>query len=102
MLRRAPRSTLFPYTTLFRSWVVVGIGQAKVGDLERVGGILQGRYRLVGSDEHTSELRSRRGHGPRRRVGIDTRVRRAAVVLDLELEARISVAVTVDGRREHQ
>src|SRR5436309_4571887 len=24
MLRRPPRSTLFPYTTLFRSWVAVG------------------------------------------------------------------------------
>src|SRR5438445_3925268 len=29
MIRRPPRSTLFPYTTLFRSWVgqVVGVGR---------------------------------------------------------------------------
>src|SRR2546430_17647258 len=25
MIRRPPRSTLFPYTTLFRSWVVIGV-----------------------------------------------------------------------------
>src|SRR5438874_9225693 len=24
MIRRPPRSTLFPYTTLFRSWIVAG------------------------------------------------------------------------------
>src|SRR5690349_23699580 len=60
MIRRPPRSTLFPYTTLFRS----------VG---RVGGLL--RHRVDGgelgalghdpllhhrSEEHTSELQSRR------------------------------------------
>src|ERR1017187_10973993 len=33
MIRRPPRSTLFPYTTLFRS--VVGI--ARMGDLREVG-----------------------------------------------------------------
>src|SRR2546422_9332339 len=27
MIRRPPRSTLFPYTTLFRSGIVVGIGR---------------------------------------------------------------------------
>src|SRR5689334_24843369 len=25
MIRRPPRSTLFPYTTLFRSWIVAGV-----------------------------------------------------------------------------
>src|SRR3712207_9068609 len=33
MIRRPPRSTLFPYTTLFRSLVRVGIGVGE-GDLE--------------------------------------------------------------------
>src|SRR3712207_8321674 len=49
MIRRPPRSTLFPYTTLFRSWDVRGVGDqhvvlrdrqrdaADVGFLERVG-----------------------------------------------------------------
>src|SRR6266536_5941967 len=28
MIRRPPRSTLFPYTTLFRSWLVVSLAPA--------------------------------------------------------------------------
>src|SRR3712207_7819996 len=31
MIRRPPRSTLFPYTTLFRSWLRVGRTEAAVG-----------------------------------------------------------------------
>src|SRR6266496_6124939 len=52
MIRRPPRSTLFPYTTLFRS----ARGHAgAAGDGERgTGG---GDHR---SEEHTSELQSRR------------------------------------------
>src|SRR2546430_8549698 len=59
MIRRPPRSTLFPYTTLFRSTshalrdvfetLLVG---ATVGDFHAVAG-LQRR-----SEEHTSELQS--------------------------------------------
>src|SRR3712207_9326233 len=30
MIRRPPRSTLFPYTTLFRSWIVTAAGQAVI------------------------------------------------------------------------
>src|SRR2546426_9216499 len=41
MIRRPPRSTLFPYTTLFRSRVrfqpVVAIGDEVVGDVEVAG-----------------------------------------------------------------
>src|SRR5579883_3614329 len=52
MIRRPPRSTLFPYTTLFRSRVLHR-GAAR--------GVRQGRrQRLAGrSEEHTSELQSR-------------------------------------------
>src|SRR3712207_9245052 len=32
MIRRPPRSTLFPYTTLFRSWLSIKIG---INDLHR-------------------------------------------------------------------
>src|SRR5436305_12413060 len=35
-IRRPPRSTLFPYTTLFRS-LVAGKKQRSVGDLARLG-----------------------------------------------------------------
>src|SRR6266704_5173543 len=52
MIRRPPRSTLFPYTTLFRS--VLGFYD------ERQKRLLVVRDRLGGrSEEHTSELQSR-------------------------------------------
>src|SRR3989441_6601611 len=77
MIRRPPRSTLFPYTTLFRSYAQVHFGEADLAgvllrdpqiarhrDLEpaahsvpvergdrELGGVLR-------SEEHTSELQS--------------------------------------------
>src|ERR1044071_10030431 len=52
MIRRPPRSTLFPYTTLFRSHVVVDLplGEQHGAPVH----LLHGR-----SEEHTSELQSR-------------------------------------------
>src|SRR2546427_1782192 len=50
MIRRPPRSTLFPYTTLFRSRVV---------QLEELEGLLLEAPELIGRYEHrTAELRS--------------------------------------------
>src|SRR5687768_17939860 len=75
MIRRPPRSTLFPYTTLFRSplarrgtrfhlWLEQRWGQQRLLDLDELPGAadesavpdadLQER-----SEEHTSELQSR-------------------------------------------
>src|SRR3712207_7226525 len=83
MIRRPPRSTLFPYTTLFRSEqgtaahhrLVVPVrlragvhgwgrgGELPVGDRElgAVGGVedVVAQPLLVRSEEHTSELQSR-------------------------------------------
>src|SRR5438477_4329580 len=83
MIRRPPRSTLFPYTTLFRSWVdprsatrmIVGSDQGAVITLD--GGRTWSSwfnqptaqfyhvvtddafpYRVYRSEEHTSELQS--------------------------------------------
>src|SRR5690349_23999256 len=60
MIRRPPRSTLFPYTTLFRSCSPSGRGSrtrgAAAARTARRGGS-RGRDR---SEEHTSELQSRR------------------------------------------
>src|SRR3712207_7872535 len=76
MIRRPPRSTLFPYTTLFRSvvlvpplppmvvWPVVAaffgveaVAAALLGrEARRRGGAARIRLR---SEEHTSELQSR-------------------------------------------
>src|SRR2546428_8641421 len=79
MIRRPPRSTLFPYTTLFRSVVVVrpdhvatvvhplareieqravvpaGDGEVVVRDVPGLEQILE----VIRSEEHTSELQSR-------------------------------------------
>src|SRR5438876_1459909 len=60
MLRRPPRSTLFPYTTLFRS----GIGHGRSRGETRHGPVgipAQKRSQRVHaerSEEHTSELQS--------------------------------------------
>src|SRR3989441_7090245 len=55
MIRRPPRSTLFPYTTLFRSGTD---DESCAGDLAGEAG--RGPRELVGprSEEHTSELQS--------------------------------------------
>src|SRR2546427_2654069 len=55
MIRRPPRSTLFPYTTLFRSRS--GRERGRGGDRSRVraGARRRGGER---SEEHTSELQS--------------------------------------------
>src|SRR2546425_2994431 len=58
MIRRPPRSTLFPYTTLFRSWRVEP-GQVRCGvvqDEEVPVRLPRQAYRR--SEEHTSELQS--------------------------------------------
>src|SRR3712207_7181647 len=74
MIRRPPRSTLFPYTTLFRSArrhrpdgpedrplrpgpVVTPEAPEQVG--EAVGAAPVERVAVVRSEEHTSELQSR-------------------------------------------
>src|SRR2546430_10113143 len=81
MIRRPPRSTLFPYTTLFRSFAdlagnlsVTGgsrgqqiaqyfntsaVAQAVAGTYGALGpNILRGPGKILRSEEHTSELQS--------------------------------------------
>src|SRR3712207_7320375 len=82
MIRRPPRSTLFPYTTLFRSHVagfsvfpaeveafllthpdvtdaaVIGVPHAKMGEVLQAFVVPRAGAELR-SEEHTSELQSR-------------------------------------------
>src|SRR5258705_2968005 len=74
MIRRPPRSTLFPYTTLFRSevatplalfvWLLLvrGLGQGalSVVSMAMVGKWFSRRLGPARSAEHTSELQSLR------------------------------------------
>src|SRR2546427_5514403 len=101
MIRRPPRSTLFPYTTLFRSRpALLGVGSEWEGSMPDSGMNPVGRMRApdaganpVRSEEHTSELQSQsnlvcrlllekkkkraKEDGDRNRSGWDVRVRRA-------------------------
>src|SRR2546430_9667466 len=72
MIRRPPRSTLFPYTTLFRSvrdYDVVQLAEPGIGEVHhrhragpQQGRVVQRlgapRLLVVRSEEHTSELQS--------------------------------------------
>src|SRR3712207_7931308 len=81
MIRRPPRSTLFPYTTLFRSRDFMSLGDRLFGGMATSGGRsstqptatfdnvrIERNYRFLvrdgvsseaRSEEHTSELQSR-------------------------------------------
>src|SRR3712207_7251134 len=69
MIRRPPRSTLFPYTTLFRSFATPGTPRRPAIELIRMTDpplpalIMAGTVALMDthtrSEEHTSELQSR-------------------------------------------
>src|SRR5258708_33163054 len=65
MIRRPPRSTLFPYTTLFRS--TMGMISMKPGSASGAGCsssvtvspiLVSATFLIVRSEEHTSELQS--------------------------------------------
>src|SRR5260221_10233683 len=61
MIRRPPRSTLFPYTTLFRSSLNLSARRRLSGVLQRVRSTNSVRKTGQGttrSEEHTSELQS--------------------------------------------
>src|SRR3712207_7356791 len=63
MIRRPPRSTLFPYTTLFRSsgrrWPRATGSTARSGSSSPVTSATSSRATSGRSEEHTSELQSR-------------------------------------------
>src|SRR5438874_6872710 len=60
MIRRPPRSTLFPYTTLFRSRHKDVVAPLGIDAVARCVAHLEAVDPDVRSEEHTSELQSRR------------------------------------------
>src|SRR5687767_15527231 len=67
MIRRPPRSTLFPYTTLFRSDVRIAatsnsaeviFDTSVLGDGITIGSLTRDGTNPIRSEEHTSELQS--------------------------------------------
>src|SRR3712207_8261441 len=83
MIRRPPRSTLFPYTTLFRS----------VRRLAALGGLF-GRDRALALDQRGIELvagqRQRTGRGDVHGELLAERVQRVAVAVALRSEEHTS------------
>src|SRR2546425_10125051 len=77
MIRRPPRSTLFPYTTLFRSLareaVAQGLSVGEVEDRVRGGRAPERRPRLKRGVGQVPEVR-RIEEALRRRLGTDVRV----------------------------
>src|SRR3712207_7920756 len=61
MIRRPPRSTLFPYTTLFRSAQRAGNVVLMTGAVDA-----RGRTGIFGGDDLVREARARAGHGDRK------------------------------------
>src|SRR3712207_8546618 len=67
MIRRPPRSTLFPYTTLFRSGTlgrrVLDGAMSEVSMMDKSGKVkvvpVRCQTQKIRSEEHTSELQSR-------------------------------------------
>src|SRR2546430_13330593 len=58
MIRRPPRSTLFPYTTLFRSWDITVQVVAQAFRPAYGGDPFAALAQVRRSEEHTSELQS--------------------------------------------
>src|SRR5699024_12818704 len=58
LLRRPPRSTLFPYTTLFRSFIIKDIAEV-LAEAAALGFHPTSEPQTARSEEHTSELQSR-------------------------------------------
>src|SRR2546430_11925005 len=105
MIRRPPRSTLFPYTTLFRSHGDPPRGPDRQRDpVQRGGARAAGRYRgAAHRDGHTGTARQCQGAGdrgrPSRPTGADALVR-AAVPAVRRLLRAVAAAVAVDAQEQ--
>src|SRR2546422_3047348 len=85
MIRRPPRSTLFPYTTLFRS---LAVREERQGD------------RGLGVDAHAAHCRDRRRPAfVHERDGLGDRLPALALAAEDEAVAEGEAARAADGRR---
>src|SRR5256885_8921492 len=67
MIRRPPRSTLFPYTTLFRSLNLCGLSALCRGESDSAP-------REIGVAENRASIRPVRREQPRRPIGAEKRI----------------------------
>src|SRR2546430_6478249 len=97
MIRRPPRSTLFPYTTLFRSERTHRHGRCGAG---RRRALRRSRRQLLScdgrSEEHTSELQSQSNLVCR--LLLEKKKKKAHEVLRTRWPSRTRIAVTSTRR----
>src|SRR4051812_49439969 len=96
MIRRPPRSTLFPYTTLFRSLPI-----ASHGPLGGAGRAHHGRPdpQRLRSEEHTSELQSHVNLVCR--LLLEKKNKNEAIAFDLARAEQIIARTTRRARPSH-
>src|SRR2546429_6800864 len=99
MIRRPPRSTLFPYTTLFRSLALMAVAVVLAACGYSLRGNLPDRIKTVAvprSEEHTSELQSRLQLVCRLLLGKKKKNNRALCSLDIRTTVNTHSQYTVD------
>src|SRR3712207_8265048 len=81
MIRRPPRSTLFPYTTLFRSFQAASLGvtAAAMGDevyfvfaFEALKHLVRGTFGVAHTDREQAELERAEGLGDRKSTRLNS------------------------------
>src|SRR2546422_5940098 len=102
MIRRPPRSTLFPYTTLFRSLARSGCVDLELLLRQELFEGVPNRFLVVHdrSEEHTSELQSRlhlvcRLLLEKKKQRTESRAAATAIITEVTLVARTSCRCAV-------
>src|SRR2546429_8782998 len=102
MIRRPPRSTLFPYTTLFRSYAV-GTIQTGAADIGRINNIGAGSVDL--RHEHVSQSGiGAKGGAPQREVGGTRRAGNINIVagINRDTTSQVIPATSEIGREDER
>src|SRR5438105_9317142 len=94
MIRRPPRSTLFPYTTLFRSWRGRAAARSSPPSVRSTARAFAAGPRTR-SEEHTSELQSRVDLVCR--LLLEKKKRKASTKAQAQVAAKKSL--TIDGAK---
>ena len=83
-------------------WVIIRIGKAKVCHCEDVVSILKRVHCVISTERfivHTDHIDC---HRIRHRVGINTAIRRAAIIAHCEVKACVTRAIFIGDRCKHQ
>src|SRR3712207_8123575 len=102
MIRRPPRSTLFPYTTLFRSVLgAVGVLVLVDEDVTEALAVVLERFRVLGEEAHRQHQQVVEVHGPRSEEHTSELQSRQYLVCRLLLEKKKTLLRPVHHRPRH-